>query len=268
MADRTDFLRFLAAVLFSASLTIADLELRLFDPLRGGMSLVLSPFRYAGALPGRVTEGIHNYFTTRTYLLNEKRRLEEQLLQQSVRISSLDFFITQNDELRTLLKLKERLSGRWIAADVRQETSQLQQDRIYLNRGVGDGVLPGMTVVDELGIVGQIVRAAADGSAVNLLINPKQWITARVRRTGQLAIVRGVGGAMEIFSLPGNSDLRLGDELIADGGVFPEGYPIGTVDDISRGVRYLDASVRPASSFYGRRTLLVYAEGNPEAEAQ
>lgn len=266
MTVRPDLPRFLAAALFSAALIAADLGLRAFDPLRGRMSLLLSPFRYAGALPSRATDVVRDYFSTRARLSEEIRTLEEKLLEQSVRIRSLDFFVDQNSELRAILELKERLPGEWIAADVRQETSQLQQDRIYLDRGVNDGVLPGMTVVDERGVVGQVVRADGDNSAVNLLVNSRQWIAARVRRTGQLAIVRGGGGTMEIFAMPGDSDLRPGDELVADGGVFPDGYPVGAVAEVSRGVRYLDASVTPASGFYGRRALLIYAAGAAAAE--
>lgn len=268
MSERGGFLRFIAAVLFSASLIVADLQFHAFDPLRGNMSLALVPFRYVGGLPAQTFTSIRDYFRGRTGLLEEKRKLEEQLLQQSVKIGSLDFFVDQNDELRTLLALKQRVPGEWIAADVRQETSQLQQDRIYLNRGVDDGVLPGMTVVDEQGVVGQVVRADGDNCAVNLLVNSRQWIAARVRRTGQLAIVRGTGGNMEIYAMPGDSDLEVGDELIADGGVFPDGYPVGAVLDVSRGVRYLSASVAPASDFYDHRTLLIYVAQLPEQAAE
>lgn len=264
--NRFAFLRFALAFLFSATLIIADLRLHAFDSLRGNLSLILSPFRYSAELPSRMVTAIDNYFGTRTHLLEEKKLLEEQLLRQSIRLSSLDFFVAQNDELRLLLGLKKRTQGDWIAADVRQETSQLQQDRIYLNRGVADGVLPGMTVVDEKGIVGQIVRADGNYSAVNLLTNSRQWIATRVERTGELALVRGIGGDMEIHSMPGDSDLLPGDELIADGGVFPEGYPVGTVAEVSRGVRYLSALAVPASDFYSRRSLLIYVTELPEAQ--
>ena len=268
MNDRSGALRFAAAAAFSASLIAADLGLNLFDSLRGPMSIALSPFRFAGALPAQASDAARDYFRGRAGLLEEKRELEEKLLEQSVRISSLDFFVERNAELRALLALKERAPGEWIAADVRRETTQLQQDRVHLDRGVNGGVLPGMTVVDERGVVGQVVRADADNSAVNLLSNTRQWIAARVRRTGQLAIVRGSGGAMEIYAMPGDSDLRPGDELIAEGGVFPEGYPVGEVAEVSRGVRYLSATVRPASDFYGRRSLLIYAAQSPKEEAQ
>ncbi|MBE8159017.1 MAG: rod shape-determining protein MreC [Betaproteobacteria bacterium] len=262
--NRHGFLRCAAALLFSAGLSAADLQLHAFDSLRGGMSQILSPFRFAGELPLQTATAVGDYFGARAQLLQEKKELEEKLLRQTIRIESLDFHVDQNDELRGLLALKERVPGDWLAADVRQETSQLQQDKIYLNRGVSDGVLPGMTVVDELGVVGQIVRAGAHASAVNLLVHPRQWIAARVRRTGQLAIVRGNGGGMEIYSMPANSDLAPGDKLIADGGVFPAGYPVGKVLSVRRGVRYLTAAVAPKSGFYRRRTLLIYLTRAPE----
>ena len=264
--NRHGFLRFAAALLFSASVSVADLRFSAFDSLRGGMSQILLPFRYAGELPLRTAEAVGDYFGSRARLLGEKKELEEKLLRQTIRINSLNFYVAQNDELRGMLALRERVPGDWLAADVRQETSQLQQDQIHLNRGVSDGVFPGMTVADEQGVVGQIVRSAARSSAVNILTHPRQWIAARVRRTGQLAIVRGSGGAMEIYSMPANSDLVSGDELIADGGVFPSGYPVGEVLLVRRGVRYLTAQVAPASGFYGRRTLLIYQTREEEEE--
>ncbi len=267
--SRYGFLRFMAAVLFSSSLIVADLQFGVVAPLRGGMSLLLEPFRYTADAPSRFFQFVGDYFGARSNLLEEKKQLERQLLEQSVRIHSLDFFVRQNDELRDILALKKRIPGRWVSADVRQETSQLQQDRIYLNLGVGDGVLPGMTVVDDEGVVGQIVRSDAVSSAVNLLSNRGQWIATRVLRTGQLAIVRGAGGVdMEIYSMPGNSDLLPGDKLIADGGAFPPGYPVGTIVEISRGVRYLSASIASAASFYRRQALLIYAEDLPLVEEQ
>ena len=267
--NRYRFVRLTIAVLVSATLMVADLHLQAFDSLRGGMSLVLTPFRDTAQIPWQVAAAVSDYFGARTRLLEEKRQLHERLLRQSVRISSLDFFVAQNDELRSMLSLQQRLAGDWIAADVRQETAQVQEDRIYLNRGVADGVLPGMTVVDEQGIVGQIVRADAKSSVVNLLANPGQWVAARVRRTGQLAIVRGAGGGeMQIYSMPDNADLTAGDELIADGGIFPAGYPVGTVTEVLHGVRYLSALVEPASDFYGPRTLLIYIKQLPQAEVQ
>ena len=264
--SRYEIFRFSLAALFSLSLVVADIKLQAFDSLRSHLSLFLTPFRYIGRLPTNIYEGAIFYVTSRQQLVEEKQQLEAQLLQQTIRMSSLDFFVAQNDELRSLLALRDRVDGAWIAADIRQETSLLQQNRIYLNKGVENGVLPGMGVVDENGVVGQVIRADSDNSALNLLAHPRQWIAVRVRRTGYFAIVRGTGGGMEIYSIPSNADLQEGDELIADGGVFPSGYPVGVVSSITRGVRYLQASVTPASSFYGHRSLLVYVTQLPASE--
>ena len=250
--------RFWAAVAISIALITADLQLSAFDSLRGSMSLSLTPMRYAAKLPQTTWRVVKDYFGSRRALLEEKAALEEKLLRQSVRLRSLDFFFAQNNELRSILSLPEQRPGRWLAADVQRETAQLQSDRIYLNRGIADGVVPGMTVIDNKGVIGQIVRADADSSVVNLLSNRRQWIAARVRRTGQLAILRGQGSNEMIASMSVGADVQFGDELIADGGFFPLGYPVGTVARVLRGVQYIETTVTPASDFYDNHTVLIF----------
>lgn len=262
------FLRFVAAVGVSVLLIIADVQWRAFDELRNDLSKVLQPFRYVAELPLRVYDEVREYFGFRENLINEKRALEEQLRQQTAQLNSLDYFVERYQEMRRMLNLSTKTLGdNWIAAEVRSELARIQQNNIYLNRGVDDGVLPGMTVLDEQGVVGQIVRVEANESEVNLLSNAQQWIAARVERTGHLVVVHGTGEDMlEIDSISGNADLRLGDLLRAEGGVFPPGYPVGTVEEISRGVRYLNAQVRPASDFYRRQVLLIYTVAPQELQ--
>lgn len=250
--------RFGLSVLVSASLIAADLQFQAFGGLREQMSVILTPFHYSAELPSRAVSATKDYFGDRDQLLAEKQEMEDKLTLQELRISSLDFFVTQNAGLRALLNLKESLPGKWLAADIRPNASQIREHRIYLGRGEEDGITPGMTVVDENGIIGQIVRVYADYCEVNLLTSPQQWIAARIRRTGNLAIVRGNGDSLEIYSMHADSDLREGDKLVADGGAFPPGHAVGEISEITRGVRYLNASAKPASGFYDRRTLLIY----------
>ena len=259
-------MRFVAAAGFSVILIIADLYGQTLDSLRGDLSRALYPFRYTAELPKRAYVSARDYFLFRENLLAEKQALEEKLLRQTVKLNSLDFFVARNHELRTLMRLVPRLDGRWIAADVHPEIARIRQNQIYLNRGADDGALPGMTVVDEKGVVGQIVRVGASSSEVNLLSNTQQWIAVRVERTGQLAVVRGANDELEIDSMPSNADLRPGDVLRAEGGVFPGGYPVGTVREVSHGVRYVSARVQPTSGFYQRQILLIYSAAAQELE--
>ena len=122
--------------------------------------------------------------------------------------------------------------------------------RLSLDRGQRDGVLPGMAVVDEMGVVGQVVRVEADASVVNLVTDGEQWLACRVKRTGALTVVRGVGdggGELAVEFMNKDADLRIGDELIADGAAFPSGYPVGEVVSVDRpaGDIHLNARVRP-----------------------
>ncbi|MGI9346963.1 MAG: hypothetical protein ACR2PV_03130, partial [Gammaproteobacteria bacterium] len=107
MTARGAVWRFWAAVAISIALITADLQLSVFDSLRGSMSLSLTPMRYAAKLPQTTVRAVEDYFGSRRALLEEKAALEEKLLRQSVRLRSLDFFFAQNNELRSILSLPE-----------------------------------------------------------------------------------------------------------------------------------------------------------------
>ena len=260
-------LRFALCLLLGGALFYADSERGAFDELRGRMSVILAPFRAAARFPENLAAAASAHFRDREALLAERDALQAEIRKMRTRVNSLDFFAAQNDELRGMLRLRRRHEGEWIAAEVAGDGRRSSfAGRLSLDRGQRDGVLPGMAVVDELGVVGQVTRVEADASVVNLVVDGDQWLAARVRRTGALAVARGVGdggGELSIEFMSRDADLRIGDELAADGGAYPPGYPVGQVVSVDRpeGDIHLTARVRPRARFGENRVLLVYASG-------
>ena len=87
---------------------VADLHFDAFAELRGKMSVALTPFRAVADLPGKTYNTTTDYFSSRTNLVEERDGLREKLIRERVRLQSLDFFVTQNQRLRDILKLSER----------------------------------------------------------------------------------------------------------------------------------------------------------------
>ena len=256
--------RFAVSVCLGGALFYADAGLNAFDRLRGDMALVLTPFRFVARAPERMLVSAEDYLRDRETLLAERDGLRAQIREMQVRANSLDFFAEQNDNLRQILKLQRDSGGQWIAAEVTADGRRAFAGRISLNRGERDGVLPGMAVVDEQGVAGQVVRVEADASVVNLITDGEQWLACRVKRTGALAAVRGAGdggGELSVEFMNKDADLQIGDELVADGGAYPPGYPVGNVISLDRptGDIHLTARVLPHSRPVERRILLVYA---------
>lgn len=235
-----------------------DLHFGAFAGARAQMSVILAPFRFAAELPGRASDGVRDYFSRRQTLIDERDQLRLLLAQEKVRLRSLDFFARQNDELRARLKLQKR-GGSWLAADIIPSAAHPHSGRIHLNKGVDDGISAGMAVVNNGGIIGQIVRADADASVVRLLSDENQGVAARLRRTGLLLVLRGNGdGGMVAEHVSRTADVMVGDILVADGGLFPPGHPIGVVQSKTESVPHDRAQIAPAADFWSDRVVLVY----------
>ncbi len=256
-----ELLRFFAALLFSCALIVSDLHFGAFAGARAQMSTLVAPFRLAAELPVRIADGARDYLAQRETLVRERDELRLLLAQEKVRLRSLDFFTAQNDELRARLNLAGR-GGEWLAADVARSIAHPHSGRIRLNKGLDDGISAGMAVVDNDGVIGQVVRVDSSASVVRLLSDANQGVAARVRRNRLLVVLRGAGdGSGELIAeyIARTADLRAGDELVADGGLFPPGHPVGTVIERERGVPYDRARVEPSAAFSSSRVVLIYA---------
>lgn len=258
MREVSHYVRFFIAVVFCAALIGGDLHYAAFDNLRGGMSLVLVPFRAVAKFPRDAYDVVDGYLRSRKALLAERSQLEQQIEQEAVKIKSLDFYIRQNDELRRLLNLKQQLPGEWLAAEVLRNVSQPATRRFFLDKGLEDGVVLGQAVVDETGVIGQVIRADINVCAVGLLSNSGQWISTRVRRNNLLVILRGDGDDMVLEYVTNDADIQVGDELVADGGVFPPGYPVAVVEMLAPGVVYQRGQARLHSDFSDSSFVLLY----------
>ena len=259
-------LRFVLSAALGGALLYADSGLGAFDEARGRMAAVLVPFRAVARFPENAAASAAAYLGDRAALLAERDGLKAQIRDMQVRANSLDFFAAQNDDLRRILNLRRKLGGEWLAAEVAGGGRRSFSGRLSLNRGQRDGVSPGMAVIDETGVVGQVARVEADASVVNLITDGDQWLACRVKRTGALAVVRGAGdggGELSVEFMNKDADLRIGDELTADGGAYPPGYPVGRVVSVDRppGDIHLRARVVPRARFAENKILLVYASG-------
>ena len=253
------YLRFFVAAVFSGTLIVGDLHFSALDDVRTRLSLVLVPIRTAAELPGTMRDGTIAYLRSREALLNEKAALEAQIAEEDAHLKSLEFIRQQNSELRQLLGIRQSAPGRWLAAEVVRNVSQAGAQRVLLNRGLGDGVVLGQAVVDEAGVVGQVVRADVNTSVVGLLTAPGQWISTRVVRNNLLVLLRGDSSRrLAVEYVTNDADLREGDVLLADGGVFPPGYPVAVVDSLEDGAQFKQGGARPLFDFSDNAFALLY----------
>jgi len=168
----------------------------------------------------------------------------------------------ENAELRRLLALRPRGPRRWVAAQVIARDGEAGWWRtIRLDRGTRDGIAIHDVVVAPEGLVGTVRAVSPHTADVLLVSDPGCRIAVRGVRTADCGLLAGGGAvgrpdgmallasaasAMMTY-LPPESGIQPGDEVATSGlgGVFPEGYRVGTVESVqpARSGLYLEARV-------------------------
>lgn len=257
---------FFISLLLASLIIYADINFTFFSQIRGTLSIVVTPFRFVANLPESTYSTTRDYMRSRSDVLEEIERLKTKIKKDEARFKSFDFYKNQNKELKNLLQIPAPSNGDWIAASVERNISQPLVSKLYLKKGILNDILPGQVVVDELGVLGQIVRVDADTSVVNFIIDINQWVSARVHRNNHLVILKGNGyDKMLIEYASNNADLQIGDELIIEGGDFPNGYPIGRISLIEQGSIFIYAEVTPYSKFQNNTAVMIY---KPKEESE
>jgi len=178
--------------------------------------------------------------------------------------------------LRRLLGVPDTISLPSIAVEVLYEPPNAFAHHLVFNKGTSSGIRAGMPVIDEGGIVGQVVRVTPFTSEAALLTDDKVSIPVQVLRNGLRSIAFGgnVSGKVEVRYLSGDADIVAGDTLVTSGigGLFPAGLPVATVDKIVRdgGSGFAVAVASPLSHPERYRHFLVLrvdtADQNPTQE--
>ncbi|HIC89198.1 MAG TPA: rod shape-determining protein MreC, partial [Anaerolineae bacterium] len=150
-------------------------------------------------------------------LREENNRLRQQvadLTVDRVRYSEIE---RENQRLRRLLRFAQihpsydYRGGQVIARVIGHEPSNFL-DYIMIDLGKRDGVVTGMPVVTEQGLVGRITEVYATSSKILLLTDPKSAVNALIQTSRVAGIIRGRVNANPIMDeIPQDAQVNVGD---------------------------------------------------------
>jgi rod shape-determining protein MreC len=159
-------------------------------------------------------------------LRTESERLKLQALQ-------VDEIRQENDRLRRLLVLHERLPLPTLSGEIIGREAGGWVRALTVNRGRGNGIVRQAPVIVPEGLVGRVVQVRAGASVVQLLNDPASTVGAVVQRTRTPGLVEGdAAGAVRFkFMARDGAQVTKGDLVVTSGlgNLFPKGLPIGRV---------------------------------------
>ncbi|WP_429181417.1 rod shape-determining protein MreC [Aeromonas salmonicida] len=256
-------LRLFLAVIISIAAIVADSRFGVFTHVRVYLSSLVSPLQYIANAPGIMLDTMSTQVQTRAGLIEQTKQQEQQLFTLRSRLLKMDHLEHENQRLRELLGSPVHKESRKMVAELLSVDSDPFSHQVLINKGALDGVYSGQPVINDQGVIGQVLHVGSTTSRVLLVTDSSHGIPVRVLRNDLRAIASGSGelDKLELRNLPRNTDVQVGDLLVTSGlgGRFPEGYPVATVtrSDYVEGKPFAQVEAKPLVALDRLRYLLL-----------
>ncbi len=223
-------------------LMVADSRFKVTQPLRVGLAAVLYPVQWVAMQPIALVQGGGQYFSSLHSAQTAKDDAFKKMGLLSQRANQVEQLALENDRLRNLLGLRQRLQSGGTAAQVLYDAADPYTRKVVIDKGMTEKIALGSPVLDEQGVIGQVTRVYPMVSEVTLLTDRDHAIPVLNTRTGARGVAFGDtsthADAMELRFMAANADVLVGDLLTTSGvdGVYPPGLPVARVEKVERRV--------------------------------
>jgi rod shape-determining protein MreC len=178
----------------------------------------------------------------------ELRAMVATLYQERERLME---FAEERNRLRRLLDLKSDSFYRFLPCEILSRSSTSFFRSITVDRGSADSVRVGMAVVGFQGLVGRVSQVFPGSSQVVLINNKSISVSCMNRRSRVVGMLEWDRGSFFRLEYVGKEeDVVVGDTLVTSGLglLFPKGFPVGTVFQITDDKGGIAKRVRVASA--------------------
>lgn len=227
------------------------------------METSISSLFYIANAPRELLDKVSDRFISQSTLQLENQLLRQTLKEKNVELLLLEQLKMENQRLRILLNSPLRHDEQKKIVEVLSADSYLYNQQVVINHGSSEGVFVGQPIVDEKGIVGQVISTGQTTSRVLLISDVTHSIPVRVLRSDIQLIATGTGqtNELQIENVLYSADVVEGDLLITSGldGRFPEGYPVAKVTSVIREQQshFIEVKAEPLASLDRLRYLLL-----------
>lgn len=241
--------------------------------IRSSTATFLSPIYFLAELPWQSSRFVGETLSSREQLQERAAVLERRVLELSQASQQYLTVREENARLRALLGSRERLGRDVLVAEIVGVLPGTDRHQLMIDKGSADGLRNTLAVIDEHGMVGQIVETARSSARVLLVSDVSHALPVQVVRNNLRGIVSGSGrlDLLQLDYVPDSADIREGDVLVSSGlaGRFPAGYPVGVVSAVTsgQGEAFAQVQVRPSAQLDRSRHVLVLFESAPEIDA-
>jgi len=233
-----------------ASLTLITLDSRTsspIDPVRRAVGEVFGPAESASAAAIRPFQAVPDWFRSKDSMQQDLLQLQAENADLRSQVAKQDYDRNRLHEYDGLTAAARDLGYSLVPARVVGiGSSQSFSRTVTIDAGSEAGVHPDLTVINNDGLVGRVLRVTRTTATVLLIVDADSVVGGRVGRTMEVGFLRGRG----VLGKDGRLDLELvdatavpgkGDSVVTwgseGGGPYASGLPVVRVTTLSSSFR-------------------------------
>jgi rod shape-determining protein MreC len=215
---------------------------------------------------------VQDFFTSPRDMASLHQRnaeLESEIAELQSQVIQLQEEVGETQVLRTLLDfVRVRPENTYRPAAVIGRDPSPFLHYVIINRGSNEGILRGMPVVTNQGLIGRIDAVIADAARVQLITDPAASVNVRLQNAEtEASLVGSVTGDLTLELIPQDIKIQPGDLVLTSGlgGGYPPDLIIGQVVNVrSRDFDlFQQATVQPVVDFNQLEIVLVIINFEP-----
>ena len=228
-------------------------------------SLNLTPYSLSFFLDN-LSNGIDSvlqYFHFKKTLIEENHNLQNQLYLLNNQILLQENLILDNQELQNKLEIKEKYFDHSVIAKILKINYSGKNHHFLINKGQSDQIQAGHIVVDDKGILGQVIDVQTDRSTVKTIRSKDFYLTGYILINSKpyQTLVQGNNQNLTINHFSKNIPIQIGDSIFTTGDdeFIPEDVRIGKVAELqpSELKDFYKVIIKPASNPNQHKYLIV-----------
>ena len=203
------------------------------------------------------------YFISKKNLINQYDNLKEEHAKLKVDLMKLADVESENIELNNKLNIKKKYFKESIVCQILSLNYNSQSHHFLVDKGQIDGAQIGQIVVDQSGIVGQVIETNETSSVVRTILSDQLYLTGYIKSEKSIyqSLIKGDGYFLSIDYFSKTNNINLNDEVFTTGDNLniPKGLRIGKVKKLINTELndFYKVVVEPSSNPYKERFLII-----------
>lgn len=235
--NRNTFPLFTFFLAFTTCLILMGFDYRhqVSKKIRSEFSIITSSINYLINKPIEILHGIEIKFKEINSLTEENKILKKKIYNLSIQIQENELLNSENEQLRKILEIQKNYKIIGENAEIVLPNVRNGYSLITINKGIKNNIKNGAPVINNKGLIGQIINTSNNYSEVKPITSKTFAVPAILNNGKENVILYGNGnGELEIPLFPASSPIDINNIFVTSGidDIYPKGINIGRVTEI------------------------------------